>query len=69
MNCLIIAYITLCTYSSPGYHEGQLGKITYFVAGQVEEKLKDGWQPYGDPYYSGYNACQAMVQYDCEATP
>lgn len=41
-----------------------------FVNERIKRLIEEGWQPFGSPYYGGYedSHCQAMVKYEKEST-
>jgi len=39
------------------------GETGFDLSEKVEKMLKEGWQPYGNPYYVGLRQVQAIVKY------
>jgi hypothetical protein len=41
-----------------------LGTSSAFISGRVTVLMKDGWQPYGNPFTQDGKFYQAMVKYE-----
>ena len=35
-----------------------------WVSNRINVLIEDGWQPFGSPYFTSANHCQAMVKYE-----